>query len=227
MLSQQTVVDELYTTLYTHIPRSLSRLTVDTIVPNWENAQQEWDSTLRRFDLRLPVGAPNHTHNHPHDTELEGEELIPEQGDVGGFRAAKFDRPPTYISTLDIPAPIQHGPIVISLDQSREEENLRQAYSALGAWMEGAPKMGISGLLGGVSLGTPISPITPSPMSPHGVSSHKPSVMPCPLDRKPHVDAQEVPISQYRCFACRNPSDGNDLKTCSGCRKAKYCDEHW
>lgn len=183
---------------------------------------------LRRFDQRYPVGVPGHTHNHPHDdTELDGEELVPEKGDVGGFKSAKFDRPPTYISTLDIPGPVNYGQVVISPDQAQEEENLRQAYAALGSWMEGAPKMGISSALGGMSLGTPISPVTPSPMSAHTSSPHTPSVTPCPLDRKPHVDVHAVPVSQYRCFACGNPSDGNDLKTCSGCRRTKYCDEIW
>ncbi|KAG9092532.1 hypothetical protein FS749_015657 [Ceratobasidium sp. UAMH 11750] len=99
--------------------------------------------------------------------------------------------------------------------------------------MEGAPSLGITAPVGD-SLVTPISatPITPSPITPHTVSPHTPSVTPCPLDQRPHVDVHAVPIMQYRCFACGNPSDGSELKTCSGCRRTKYCDEicqkkHW
>ncbi|QRV82634.1 MYND Zn-finger protein [Ceratobasidium sp. AG-Ba] len=225
-ISQLTDVDELYTTLYGPTPKSQSRLIVDKLITNWETAQQEWDSILRKFDTRAPVGAPAHTHNHPHEQDLIGE-LDPEMGISG------LGRPPTYISTLEIPVP-QVGGSRLDPVQEREEENLRQAYAALAGWMEGAPSMGISSNLGGDSLITPISatPITPSPITPHSTSPHTPSVAPCPLDRRPYVDVHAVPIMLYKCFACGNPSDGSELKTCSGCRRTKYCDEvcqkkHW
>jgi hypothetical protein len=196
-------------------------------VPNWENAQQEWDAILRKFDRRAPVGTPEHTHDHPHDIE----------GELQGELRAEIefrDRPPTYISTLDIPAlvhPTSVVPVQSSVDQAREEENLRQAYASLVAWMEGVPKTGIPGSISGNALGVPpISPTEPSPITPitpHSSSPHIPSLLPCPLDRKPYIDVHTVPVSQYMCFACGNPSDGSDLKTCSGCRRTKYCDEVW
>ncbi|CUA70437.1 hypothetical protein RSOLAG22IIIB_04175 [Rhizoctonia solani] len=238
LFSQQEVVDQLYTTLYTEIPKTHSRLVVNSILPSWESAQQEWDTLLRKFDRRAPIGSPEHTHSHPHDVEeeLHGE-LVPEI-DYSG-------RPPTYISTLDIPALVHpSGALVpaIDADKARQEEKLNQAYAGLAAWMEGAPNSGdASGHLGvpGHSLGasgmsalepSPITPITP--ITPAAVSPHIPLVSPCPLDRKPFIDEQTVPVSQYMCSACGNPSDGTDLKTCSGCRRTKYCDEvcqkkHW
>ncbi|CAE7051199.1 unnamed protein product [Rhizoctonia solani] len=232
LLSQQEIVDQLYTILYTEIPKTHSRLVINSILPNWESAQQEWDTLLRKFDRRAPIGAPEHTHNHPHDVEdeLQGE-LEPEM-DFSG-------RPPTYISTLDIPALVHpSGALVpaIDADKARQEENLRQAYAGLAAWMEGAPNLGISGDISGHSLGIPgMSSIEPSPITPitpAAVSPQVPVVSPCPLDRKPFIDEQTVPIAQYMCSACGNPSDGADLKTCSGCRRTKYCDEvcqkkHW
>ncbi|KAG8702364.1 hypothetical protein FRC11_011533 [Ceratobasidium sp. 423] len=156
LLSQQEIVDELYTTLYTEIPKTHSRLIVNSILPNWESAQQEWDALLRKFDRRAPVGAPEHTHNHPHDVEgeLQGE-LEPEL-DFGGLDIG--GRPPTYVSRLDIPALVHPtGALVPALntDKTREEENLRQAYAGLAAWMEGAPNLGISGDISGNSLGIP------------------------------------------------------------------------
>jgi hypothetical protein len=229
-LDQQRIVDQLYTTLYSTIPKSQTRLVVTTIVSNWENAQQDWDPILHKFDARAPVGAPAHTHNHPHEQD---EELDPELGGpsgsswirgVGGFKPQS--RPPTYMSTLEIPGLVTVGNM--SVDQAREEENLRQAYAALAAWMEGAPKMGIHSTdeTGSPPI-TPLTAITPSPLTPHTASPHTPSVTPCPLDRRPHVEAHAVPVAQYRCYACGNPSDGSDLKTCSGCRRTKYCDEVW
>ncbi|KAG9087334.1 hypothetical protein FRC06_002585 [Ceratobasidium sp. 370] len=228
ILGQQTVVDQLYTTLYNPLPKSQSRLTVNTIITNWESAQHEWDSILRKFDTRSPVGAPAHTHNHPHDQDLMGD-LDPELG----LKHDGMGRPPTYISTLEIPGPSGLAKAdKLDADQEREE-NLRQAYAALAAWMEGASSLGIPAPVGD-SLVTPISatPITPSPLTPHATSPYTPSVTRCPLDQRPFVDVHAVPIMQYRCFACGNPSDGSELKTCSGCRRTKYCDEvcqkkHW
>ncbi|KAG8704294.1 hypothetical protein FRC08_002304 [Ceratobasidium sp. 394] len=229
VLGQQTVVDQLYATLYNPIPKSQTRLTVNTIITNWEAAQQEWDTILRKFDTRSPVGAPAHPHDHPHDHDL-----LDDPDHEFGAKHDGSGRPPTYISTLEIPGPSGLGePDKLGADQEREEENLHQAYAALAAWMEGAPSLGITAPVGD-SLVTPISatPITPSPITPHTVSPHTPSVTPCPLDQRPHVDVHAVPIMQYRCFACGNPSDGSELKTCSGCRRTKYCDEicqkkHW
>ncbi|KAF8712386.1 MYND finger, partial [Rhizoctonia solani] len=233
LISQQEIVDQLYTTLYSEIPRTHSRLVINSIIPNWESAQQEWDTLLRKFDRRAPVGEPEHTHNHPHDVE-EGlhDELEPEMD--FGFSG----RPPTYISTLDIPALVHpSGALipVVDVDKSRQEEELRQAYVGLAAWMEGAPNSAISNNLSN-SLSIPgMSSIEPSPITPitpAAISPQIPVVSPCPLDRKPFIDEQIVPIAQYMCSACHNPSDGSDLKTCSGCRRTKYCDEvcqkkHW
>ncbi|KAF8750856.1 MYND finger [Rhizoctonia solani] len=211
LISQQEIVDQLYTTLYSEIPRTHSRLVINSIIPNWESAQQEWDTLLRKFDRRAPVGEPEHTHNHPHDVE-EGlhDELEPEMD--FGFSG----RPPTYISTLDIPALVHpSGALipVVDVDKSRQEEELRQAYVGIPGMSSIEP--------------SPITPITPVAISPQ-----IPVVSPCPLDRKPFIDEQIVPIAQYMCSACHNPSDGSDLKTCSGCRRTKYCDEvcqkkHW
>ncbi|CAE6428038.1 unnamed protein product [Rhizoctonia solani] len=232
LLSQQEIVDFLYTTLYTEIPKTHSRLVVNSILPTWENAQQEWDTLLRKFDRRAPIASPEHTHDHPHDLDdqLHGE-LEPEM-DFSG-------RPPTYISTLDIPALVHpSGALVpaLDVDKAREEEELRQAYAKLAAWMEGASNSSLSSSISRHSLGisgmsaiepSPITPITPAVTSPQ-----IPLVSPCLLDRKPFIDEQTVPVAQYMCSACGNPSDGSDLKTCSGCRRTKYCDEtcqkkHW
>ncbi|KAG8682274.1 hypothetical protein FRC09_016882 [Ceratobasidium sp. 395] len=225
ILSQQVIVDELYTTLYSPIPKSQTRLTVNTIIPNWENAQQEWDQMLRKFDTRAHVELPAHKHDHLHDLDLSGE-LDPEL--VARFEG--LGRPPTYISTLEIPGPSGLTSVEKSdPEHEKEEESLRQAYTALAAWMEGAPSSEISASLVD-SLLSPITPtpITPSPVTPHATSSHTP----CPLDHRPFVDVHSVPLTQYRCSACGNPSDGSELKTCSGCRRTKYCDEvcqkkHW
>ncbi|KAG9124381.1 hypothetical protein FRC07_011833 [Ceratobasidium sp. 392] len=225
VIVQQTIVDQLYTALYNPIPKSQTRLTVNIIVPNWEIAQQEWDAILRKFDTRAPTGNPPHTHNHPHEQDLSGE-LDPEL--VSRFES--LGRPPTYISTLEIPIPNSLiAAEKLDPDQEREEEKLRQAYVALAAWMEGVPSSEISASLGD-SLITPITatPITPSPLNTSSTLARPP----CPLDRQPHVDVHAVPIMQYKCYACGNPSDGSELKTCSGCRRTKYCDEicqkkHW
>ncbi|KAG8738069.1 hypothetical protein FRC10_007314 [Ceratobasidium sp. 414] len=192
ILGQQTVVDQLYTTLYNPIPKSQTRLTVNTIITNWETAQHDWDPTLRKFDTRSPVGAPAHTHNHPHDQDLIDldPEFISKHDGMG--------RPPTYISTLEIPGPSGLAQAdKLDADQEREEENLRQAYAALAAWMEGASSLGISVPVGD-SLVTPISatPITPSPTTPTA-SPRVSSVSSCPLDQRPFVDAHSVPIMQY------------------------------
>ncbi|CEL61518.1 glutamate synthase subunit alpha [Rhizoctonia solani AG-1 IB] len=231
LLSQQEIVDHLYTTLYSEIPRTHSRLVINSIIPNWESAQQEWDALLRKFDRRAPVES-EHTHNHPHDVEELHGELEPEMD--FGFGG----RPPTYISTLDIPALVHpSGALVpaLDIDKARQEEELRQAYVKLAAWMEGAPNTGVSGNFSS-SLNIPgMSAIEPSPITPitpAAVSPQVPIVSACPLDRKPFIDEQTVPIAQYMCSACHNSSDGTDLKTCSGCRRTKYCDEvcqkkHW
>lgn len=225
-IAQLSDVDQLYTTLYGSIPKSQSRLTVDIIISNWETAQQEWDTLLRKFDSRVPTGVSTLTHNRPDEHDLIGE-LQPEMGGSG------LGRPPTYISTLEIPFTNLGGGIQLDPIQEREEQSMRQAYAALAAWMEGAPSTRISSNIGD-SLVTPISatPITPSPITPHATSPHTPSLTPCPLDRRPFVDAQTVSVLQFKCFACGNPSDGSELKTCSGCRRTKYCDEvcqkkHW
>ncbi|KAJ1305821.1 hypothetical protein OPQ81_010548 [Rhizoctonia solani] len=232
LLSQQEIVDHLYTTLYTEIPRTHSRLIVNSILPNWENAQQEWDTLLRKFDRRAPVNSPEHEHRHSHDIEGELRGELEAEMDISG-------RPPTYISTLDIPALVHpSGALVpaLDVDRARQEEDLRQAYAGLAAWMEGAPNPSVSGGVSGNTLGVPgMSAIEPSPITPITPAATSPPIpvlSPCPLDRKPFIDEQTVPIAQYMCSACGNPSDGSDLKTCSGCRRTKYCDEvcqkkHW